>query len=304
MTEALPDLFPGFESRLIKVGEVEIFARIGGEGPPLLLLHGYPQTHVCWHKIAPALSRSFTLILADLRGYGASSAPAPVANGANYAKREMAEDMVGLMRALGQKRFAVAGHDRGGRVAYRMALDHPERVARLAVLDIVPTARMWSGMDSRMAMKAYHWLFLAQPAPLPETLIGRDPDFFIDWTLASWTASNNLEPFDQRALAHYRAFFRQSARIAATCGDYRAGATVDASHDAVDHEAGRRITAPLLALWGAKGFPSEGSGPLEIWRTWGTDVQGRGLPGGHFLPEEVEQETADALLAFFSAGER
>lgn len=299
-SEPLPDLFPGFATRRVSVGDVEIFARIGGEGPPLLLLHGFPQTHACWRHLAPALSRRFTVVLADLRGYGASSAPAPLPFGANYAKREMAEDMVGLMAALGHERFALAGHDRGGRVGYRLALDHPGKLTRLAVLDIVPTHRMWAAMDARMALKAYHWSFLAQPAPLPEKLIGADPDFFLDATLASWTSARSLAPFEG-ALDHYRAAFRDPARIAAACGDYRAGAHVDVTHDAVDHAAGRRVEAPLLALWGESGFPGETENPLETWRRWGARVEGRALACGHFLPEEAPEETLRALLAFFAA---
>lgn len=295
----LPELFPGFSREHVTVADgVELFARVGGAGPPLLLLHGYPQTHACWSKVAPALAERFKLVAPDLRGYGASSIPPPCEIEA-YSKRVMARDMVSLMAALGHERFAVAGHDRGGRVAYRLALDHPERVARIAVLDIVPTYRMWSGMDAAMAAKAYHWLFFAQPSPLPETLIGADPDFFIEWTLASWTASKTLACFSRGALAHYRAFFRDPQRIAATLADYRAGASLDREHDAADLEAGRRIAAPLLALWGDAGFPAKGASPLDVWRDWAVTAEGRALPCGHFLPEEAPEETAAALLDFF-----
>ena len=300
-SETLPDLFPGFATRGTPVGDVEIFARIGGEGPPLLLLHGFPQTHACWRGLAPALAERFTVVLPDLRGYGASSAPEPAPFGANYAKRAMAEDMVGLMTALGHERFGIIGHDRGGRVGYRLGLDHPDKLTRLAVLDIVPTHRMWAAMNARLAVKAYHWSFLAQPAPLPERLIGADPDFFLETTLASWTAGRSLAPFEG-ALDHYRAAFRAPARIAAACGDYRAGAHVDVTHDEVDHIAGRRVAAPLLALWGESGFPGETEGPLETWRRWGAEVEGRALKCGHFLPEEAPEETLRELLAFFARG--
>jgi haloacetate dehalogenase len=295
----LPELFRGFESRLIDVGgDVEIFCRIGGEGPPLVLLHGYPQTHACWRRVAARLAGRFQLILPDLRGYGRSSAPPPAPHGANYAKREMANDVVRLMETLGHERFALAGHDRGARVGYRLALDHPGSLTRLAVLDIVPTAEMWAAMDARMAISAYHWAFLAQAAPLPETLISADPMLYLERTLGSWSASG-LEAFDEASLAHYRAFFAEPARVAATCGDYRAGASVDVSHDASDRESARMIDVPVLALWGERGFPGQIGSPLEIWRTWAHDVQGRGLPCGHFLPEEAPAETAEALLAFF-----
>lgn len=298
----LPELFPGFESRRVDVGGgVEIFCRIGGDGPPLVLLHGYPQTHACWRRVAARLAGRFRLILPDLRGYGQSTAPAPMPTGANYAKREMANDIVRLMATLGHERFALAGHDRGGRVGYRLALDHPDRLSRLAVLDIVPTAEMWAAMDARMAISAYHWAFLAQAAPLPETLIASHPMLYLDRTLTSWSATG-LEAFDEASLVHYRAFFSDPARIAATCADYRAGASVDVSHDATDRESNRLIEAPVLALWGERGFPGQIGSPLEIWRAWAKDVEGRGLPCGHFLPEEAPSETAAALLGFFSEG--
>ncbi|GBD48447.1 alpha/beta fold hydrolase [Methylopila sp. Yamaguchi] len=296
---ALADLFPGFAPRWIDVADdVRLFARVGGEGPPLLLLHGYPQTHVCWRKVAPLLAERFTVVLPDLRGYGWSSVPPPAPE--SYAKRVMAEDIVNLMRAMGHERFAVAGHDRGGRVGYRLALDHPERVTKLAVLDIVPTERMWAGFGRARALSAYHWAFLAQPAPFPETLIAADPTYFLEWTLASWTAAKTLDAFGCEALNHYRAFFADPGRVAATCADYRAGATLDVAHDEADRAAGRRIAAPVLALWGETGFPGQGGGrPVDVWRDWADDVRGEALACGHFLPEEAPQATAKALLTFF-----
>jgi haloacetate dehalogenase len=294
------DDFPqGFAARRIEAPAGEIFARIGGKGPPALLLHGFPQTHLEWRLIAPALAEKLTLVMADLRGYGQSSTP-PSENGAAYAKREMAKDAVAIMARLGYSRFSVVGHDRGGRVAYRLALDRPECVDRLAVIDIVPTLEMWRGMDSGRAMRVYHWLFLAQPAPMPENLLGGAP---IDWlrhTLASWTGDRGLSAFGAAALEAYGLAFSQPERIHAFCEDYRAGATIDKAHDAEDEAAGRKIGAPLLALWGAKGIPSQGKSPLDIWRRWAPNAEGRAIEGGHFLPEENPADTIAALIAFLA----
>ncbi len=298
---ATRDFFPGFATRLVAAPAGSIFTRIGGSGPPLLLLHGFPQTHIEWRRIAPALAEKFTLILMDLRGYGASSVPRSE-NGAAYAKREMAKDAIAVMAALDYERFAVIGHDRGARVAYRLALDAPDRVEKLAVIDIIPTGEMWRSMDAARAMQTYHWLFLAQPAPMPETLIRGAPIAWLKHTLASWTGDKSLAAFAD-ALDAYCAGFDQQDRIHAFCEDYRAGATIDRGLDDEDQAAGRRIAAPLLALWGAKGIPSEGGDPLAIWRRWAIEVQGRPIAGGHFLPEENPQETAAALLDFFAAAQ-
>ena len=291
--------FPGFSEREIDVGEATIYARVGGSGPPLLLLHGYPQSHRMWARVAEKLVSRFTVVAADLRGYGRSSAPASQ-KGERYTKRAMAADAVALMRALGHERFSLAGHDRGGRVAYRLAFDHPECVEKLAVLDIVPTWEMWDAIDAAKALSSYHWQFLAQPEPLPERLIGGAPDYFIDHTLASWTGDKSLKSFAPDALDAYRAAFRDPARVHATCEDYRAGATLDREIDAADRDAGRRIAAPLLALWGEKGIPAKGVHPLEVWRRWAAEPSGEALPGGHFLPEECPEETTRALMAFFA----
>jgi haloacetate dehalogenase len=295
---ALPDLFPGFHARTFETDEASIFARLKGSGPPVALLHGYPQTHAMWHRVAPALAEHFTCVVPDLRGYGASSAPAAAPDHSTYSKRAMARDVAAVMRTLGHERFAVVGHDRGGRVGYRLALDDPGRVERLAVLDIVPTQAMWRGLDAKLAMKAYHWLFLAQPAPLPETLIGSHSDFYLERTIASWTRDTSLSAFDPRALQHYRASFRQPERIHAACEDYRAGRTCDLAADEADLAAGRRIACPVLALWGAAGFPSETGGPLEIWRNWAEDVRGVAVESGHFACEENPDATLQALLPF------
>jgi haloacetate dehalogenase len=290
--------FAGFGSHEIAVGEAAIFARLGGSGPPLLLLHGYPQSHLMWARVAAALSERFTVVAADLRGYGASSAPASQ-RGERYSKRVMAKDMIALMAALGHERFAIAGHDRGGRVAYRLALDHPDRVGKIAVLDIAPTSEMWAGMDAARAMAVYHWMFLAQPEPLPETLISAASQAYLDHTLASWTGDKSLSHFDTQALDAYRAAFRDPARVHAMCEDYRAGATIDRLADEADRAAGRRIAAPLLALWGAKGIPAKGENPLDVWRRWAVDVSGAAVESGHFLPEEAPEATAQALAEFF-----
>ena len=296
----LAELFPGFATHRTDTSAGRLFARTGGEGPPLLLLHGYPQTHVMWHRVAPHLARHFTLVIPDLPGYGASETPDADASHAPYDKHSMAKAMVELMQTLGHEKFLLAGHDRGGRVAYRLALDHPARVSRLATLDIVPTGEMWHAMDMKMAMKVYHWQMLAQPAPLPEMLIGNAPIPYLEWTLGSWTKAKNLSAFDERALAHYRAAFA-GAHIRASCEDYRAGATTDLAHDDADLAAGRTIDCPMLAVWGAAGIPADSSGPLGIWKRWASNVDGRAIDSGHFLAEENPDETAAALVEFFDA---
>lgn len=297
----LADLFPGFASHRIATSIGEIFARTGGNGPPLLLLHGYTETHVMWHRVAPALAQRFALTIADLPGYGFSAVPQADANHAPYDKRSMAKAMVEVMAKLGHKRFRLAGHDRGGRVAYRLALDHADRVERMATLDIVPTYDMWHGMDSNMAMKVWHWPFLAQPAPLPEMLIEKAPVEYLEWKLASWAKAKNLSAFDPRALEHYRVSFSDPARIHAQCEDYRAGYGADLANDEADRAAGKTIACPLLALWGGVGIANETGGPLEIWRQWAPQAKGKPIDSGHFLAEENPHGTATAMLDFFTA---
>jgi haloacetate dehalogenase len=297
----LADLYPGFASHFVSTSVGKIFARQGGSGPPLLLLHGYPQTNVMYHRVAPALARNFTLVIADLVGYGWSSVPTADADHAPYTKRAMAALMIEVMEALGFVRFHLAGHDRGGRVAYRLALDHPGRVDRLAVLDILPTYDYWQRLNRQYGLTIYHWLFLAQPEPLPERLIAGSPTFYLDHTLASWTKAKDLSGFDPRALAHYRAAFADPTRIHACCEDYRAGAYADFDHDAADRAAGKRITAPLLALWGGGGVAAAAaSTPLDTWRQWANDVRGAPIDAGHFLVEENPAATVAALADFFS----
>jgi haloacetate dehalogenase len=294
----LADLFPGFESHWIDTSIGRMFARSGGDGAPLLLLHGYAQTNVMWHKVAPKLAERFKLVLIDLPGYGWSVAPTSGKGHAPYDKRSMANVMIEVMEKLGYARFHLAGHDRGGRVAYRLALDHPGRLMKLAVLDIIPTFEMWHRMDHTLAMKVWHWPFLAQKYPLPELLITKAPVEYLDWKLASWTKAKDLSAFDPRALAHYRAFFSDPLRVHATCEDYRAGETTDLGYDEVDHAARNKIAVPVLALWGAAGIPS-GNSPLDVWRNWAKQISGKAIDAGHFVAEENPEATAAALIEFF-----
>lgn len=296
---AVPDLYPGFAERRVRTAnDIEIYARVGGSGPPLLLLHGYPQTHVAWHKVAPDLARHATLVIADLRGYGASSAPPGDADHKTYAKRAMARDCLALMHALGHERFMVAGHDRGGRVAYRLALDHPDAVSALVPIDILPTAEVWRRTTAERMLKSYHWAFLAQPAPMPETLIGGDPVFYVEHTLRSWAKSRDLSPFAPEALSHYRAQLQDPARIHAVCEDYRAGAGIDRALDEADLAAGRKIGCPTFILWARSYLDGD---PLAAWHGWCTNVAGASIDSGHFLAEENPHGTIAALAPFLES---
>jgi haloacetate dehalogenase len=289
-------MFEGFSIDFVDTGEATIRARIGGSGPPLLLLHGNPQTHVMWHKIAPGLAEHFTVVAADLRGYGESSKPTTAPDHEPYSKRAMARDMVVLMRHFGFEKFAVAGHDRGGRVAYRLALDHTERVERLSVLDILPTWEHYRRAGSDFAMAYWHWFFLPQPYPLPEKLIGGDPEWFFR---RNWPAST--EPpafFDPEAVADYWRAFSDPRTVHAICEDYRAAATFDCRLDEADFGK-RRIACPLLVLWGRRGILEKLYDPVEVWRGWADDVRGHAIDSGHYLAEERPDETFSALLGFF-----
>src|ERR1700733_230458 len=297
----LADLYPGYASEWINTKAGRIFARVGGKGPPLLLLHGFSETHVMWHRVAPQLADKFTVIIADLPGYGWSDMPRSDDEHTPYTKRAMARTMVEAMEQLGHVHFGLAGHDRGGRVAYRLALDHPGRLSRLAVLDILPTYDYWEKMDRLYALNIYHWTFLAQPYPLPETLIGGAPDFFLKQKMASQTKSKNLDAIDARALEHYLAAFRDPSRVHAMCEDYRAGATADFEIDKADRDAGNKITIPMLALWGEVGIARAAATPLDTWKTWATNVSGGPVDSGHFLTEENPDVTAKALREFFAA---
>jgi haloacetate dehalogenase len=298
----LADLYPGYASRWIDTSIGKIFARVGGSGPPLLLLHGHPQSNVMWHRVAPVLAPHFTLVIADLPGYGWSTVPDADADHAPYTKRAMAGAMVEAMAALGFVRFRLAGHDRGGRVGYRLALDHAGRLEQLAVLDIVTTWDMWRRIDARLALRAWHWTFLALPEPFPETLIGHDPTFFFDSRARAGAKAKDAPVFDPRALAHYHAAYQDPLRIHAMCEDYRAGATTDLAYDDADRAAGKKIACPVLALWGSSGLPANaGMDVLALWRDWTQDLRGFAIESGHYVPEENPAPTARALLDFFGA---
>lgn len=266
---------------------------VGGDGPPLLLLHGYPQTHAMWHGVAPILSESFTVVLADLPGYGDSDPPPVEADHAPHSKRTWARRLVAAMAELGFESFSVCGHDRGARVAYRMALDHPQQVQRVAVLDIVPTAETYDRADRFFGRGYWHWFFLIQPAPFPETLIGHDPDGFFEASLMRVTT------FDPAALAQYRAAWRRPATIQAMCEDYRAGWSNDSDLDRADRAVGRTISAPLLVLWGKRGAIGVWYDPVALWGQWADDVSGQAVDATHFLPEDRPVEVSRLLRNFF-----
>jgi haloacetate dehalogenase len=295
MSVAAAGLFPGFEPRRLRTTGAEIALVVGGSGPPLLLLHGYPQTHHMWHKIGPRLAERFTVVCPDLRGYGDSSKPEGGAKHVNYSKRAMAQDQVDVMRHLGFKRFAVVGHDRGARVAHRLALDHPQCVERMAVLDICPTRIMYGKTDKAFATAYYHWFFLIQPFDLPERLIGADPVYYLRKKLGGWGLAG-LSIFDPSALAEYERCFSEPPTIHATCEDYRAAATIDLEHDAGDATA--RVTCPLLVLWGENGVVNHLFDPIADWSGVATNVQGRGLQSGHYLAEEAPDATLTEMLSF------
>jgi len=291
-------LFPGFRVEKIPVGPVSVHAVVGGSGPALLLLHGYPQTHAIWHKVAQRLATRFTVVATDLRGYGDSGKPATDARHAPYSKREMAKDQVAAMRALGFERFLLAGHDRGGRVAHRLAMDHPAAVAKVAVLDISPTLAMYEKTDMAFANAYWHWFFLIQKAPIPETMIGANPAFYLRHKMGDGAAG--MQPFDPRAWAEYERSFTPEA-IGASCEDYRAAATIDLEHDRADREAGRKVACPLLVLWGAHGVVERCFRPLEDWGRVASDVRGRALAAGHYLPEEIPDLVVQEFESFFGA---
>ncbi len=288
----------GFRLETIETGELMVRARIGGAGPPLLLLHGNPQTHLMWRKVAPSLAERFTVVAPDLRGYGKTSKPASAPDHAPYSKRTMALDQLDLMARLGYERFSVAGHDRGARVGYRLALDHPDSVERLAVLDIIPTGEMFDRGGREFGLSHYHWFFLAQPSPLPEKLIGTDPEWYWRWHT---TRGPDTSFFDD-AIEDYLECFADPDTVRGICEDYRAGATIDYEHDRADRQAGRRIQCPVLALWAGRGAIDRWYDVLAVWREWADRVEGSALPCGHYLPEEAPEETVDALLTFFAGG--
>jgi haloacetate dehalogenase len=287
-------LLDGFESKRISTRGTEINLKVAGTGPPLLLLHGYPQTHVIWHKIAPELAKTRTVVVPDLRGYGDSGKPTSDSTHAAYSKRAMAADQVEVMDTLGFDNFSVVGHDRGGRVAHRMVRDYPDRIDKIVVLDIAPTATMYGATDMKFAMAYYHWFFLIQPYDLPERLIGADPEFYLTKKLKTWGRTDGAITDD--AFAEYLRCFSDPETIHATCEDYRASATIDLEHDVVDRD--QKIDNPLLALWGQDGFVGTAYDVLDTWREVASNVSGHPVPGGHYVPEEAPQETLSALNTF------
>jgi haloacetate dehalogenase len=297
-------LFPGLRTLRVPVAGasgpecIEIAATVGGSGPPLLLLHGHPQTRAIWHRVAPTLAQHHTLVMADLRGYGDSSKPPGAPDHANYAKRLMALDQLALMRSLGFEQFDVLAHDRGARVAHRLALDHPQAVRRLVLLDIAPTLAMYEQTSEAFARAYWHWFFLIQPAPLPERLIEADPAAYVRDVMGRRSAG--LAPFDERALAEYQRCLALPGAAHGLCEDYRAAAGIDLLHDRADRDAGRLLTMPLLALWGEDGVVHRCFKPLDEWRLAATDVRGRALPCGHYIAEEAPQALLAQVLPFLA----
>jgi len=294
-------MIEGFAETRVNTGEVALSVHRAGRGAPLLLLHGFPQTHRTWALVAPALAQDFDVIVPDLRGYGGSDAPPDDAGHTVYSKRTMARDLCGLMDALGLARAHVLGHDRGARVAYRLALDAPERVDRLGIIEVLPTADYWRAFDAGLGMALWHWTFLAQPAPLPERMIGADPRFFIDAMLTRWTRARTLDALPPESVAAYRAQMADPARVAAMCADYRAGATTDRADDEADRAAGRRIAAPLHFLFAEGGFPARTGIAATAWSAWATQVGTTTCAAGHFVMEEAPQAVLEAFRPHFRA---
>jgi haloacetate dehalogenase len=296
----MDDLFPGSAGwRTLRHGAN--FARTGGSGPPLLVLHGHPQTHAIWHRVAPALAQHFTLVLPDLRGYGDSDLPPGAPDHANYSKRTMAQDVLALMASLGHRRFAVLAHDRGARVAHRLAADHPQAVSRLTLLDIAPTLAMYEQTDETFARAYWHWFFLIQRPPTPERLIEASPR---GWMAATMGVRGDLGAFDPRALAEYERCLSRPGAAHAVCEDYRAAASIDLEHDRADRAAGHRLAMPLQVLWGERGIIERCFDPLAEWRRVAHDVQGHTLPCGHYIPEEAPDALLDAALPFLRQADK
>ena len=287
-------MFDNFEERYIRANGIEQFVVTGGKGPPLLLLHGYPQTHMAFHAIAPILAEHFSLVIPDIRGYGKTRGPAPDLSHENYSKRTMAKDAVELMHKLGFQKFAVAGHDRGGRAAYRLALDFSDSVTHLVCIDIIPTLVLWEHMDQYVAMSTFHWLLLSQPAPLPEKLIANEPHFWVKTLIDRWIGDGNT--LNKAALEDYHAQFLDPLTIAATCEDYRAGVTCDIDYDRVDRDAGRKITCATLVVWSEQYLKSRSGDILQIWNDWSEHVVDLPLDCGHFIVEEKPIECAAAII--------
>ena len=298
----MDDLLPGFADERIATSGAELRVRHAGEGPPLLLLHGNPQTHASWHRIAPRLTDRFRVVAVDLRGYGDSSAPEPGENYEAYSFRTYAQDQLEVMEQLGHERFLAAGHDRGGRVVHRLCLDHPDRVPAAAVLDILPSHYVWGHTTREWALRTWHWPFMAQPPDLPETMMGAVPArWFMERKLSK--PGKGLTPFDPRVFDEYVRCFDEKT-IRGSCHDYRATAHIDLEHDDADVRAGRRVQVPLLALWGEASHPREVVGDvLEIWRGYAERVEGGALDCGHYVPEEAPDEVLKAFEGFFGRAE-
>lgn len=288
-------MFEGFKKADFIQGEISIRYVTAGSGPPLLLLHGYPQSHVMWHKVASVLAQEYTVVISDLRGYGDSSKPTTDQYHTPYSKREVALDQVKLMQHLGFDQFYLAGHDRGGRVSHRLALDWPDKVLKLIVMDIAPTYTMYTTTDVEFAKAYYHWFFLIQPHDIPERMIGADPKYFLNKKFGQWGRDSNA--FTQEALNEYLRCFTPET-IHASCEDYRASASIDIEHDQTDIDNNRKIACPMLALWGEKGFVGGKYNVVNEWTKWADQVEGYGLPCGHYLPEEAPEETIKAMLEF------
>ena len=292
-------MFEGFTRTVIDTGGARIITVHGGKGPPVLLMHGNPFTHVSWHGVAPALAKEFTVVCTDLRGYGDSSKPEPVADHANYSFRAMAQDNVEVMAKLGFTRFAAAGHDRGARVLYRMCLDHPDKVTRAAIIDIIPTHHLLNHVSRAWSLFSWHWFFMAQPYDLPERLMLADPEFYLRKKLSK--GSEGIAFFAPEAFAEYLRCFKNPATVRGMCEDYRATFGVDLAMDEADFAAGRRIDCPVLLLWGATGGVGRNHQPLAIWRDYASNISAaEALPCGHYVPEQCPTETAAALQAFFA----
>jgi haloacetate dehalogenase len=293
--------FEDYQPFHVDAAGVDIFGMKGGSGPPLLLLHGHPQTHQIWHKCADVLAQHFTVVAPDLRGYGASAKPATDAQHTPYSKRAMAADQIAVMRHFGFERFMVCAHDRGARVAYRMALDFPDNVERLMLLDIAPTLAMYEATTREFASLYFHWFLLIQPQPLPERLIGADPDAYLEGLMRSPHAG--LAPFAPHAWQAYREAIAAPGAVHAMCEDYRAAASIDLVHERADLERGHKIACPLRVLWGEKGVLQRCFEPLDEWRPLARDVSGRSLDCGHYIPEEVPESLLAEMLAFFDSGD-